>query len=209
MAGQGAWKELFTSPQYRRRTWVLIVCWLAGYAGLIYGVGAFLAVYMVDHGATAHEVFLTIAAAYAVLFVAFQVNAQLGERVERRDVIAVMARAVRGVLDRGVGGAHSCRHRGLLHHQPGRHRTVPVQPVQLHGGGLSDADPRGRVCLDRWPRASRRMGRRDAARTALRARAEPSGMDPVDRHPGALLPAVLIRGYGIKQSRAVLEQVST
>ena len=105
MAGQGAWKELFTSPQYRRRTWVLIICWLAGYAGLIYGVGAFLAVYMVDHGATAHEVFLTIAAAYAVLFVAFQVNAQLGERVERRDVIAVMARAVRGVLDGGMGGA--------------------------------------------------------------------------------------------------------
>jgi hypothetical protein len=27
--------------------------------------------------------------------------------------------------------------------------------------------------------------------------------------PGALLPAVLIRGYGIRQSRAVLEQVST
>ena len=70
MAGQGAWKELFTSPQYRRRTWVLIICWMAGYAGLIYGVGAFLAVYMVDHGATAHDVFLTIAAAYAVLFIA-------------------------------------------------------------------------------------------------------------------------------------------
>jgi MFS family permease len=46
---------------------------------------------MVDHGATAHEVFLTLAAAYGVLFVAFQVNAWLGERVERRDVIALMA----------------------------------------------------------------------------------------------------------------------
>ena len=91
MAGTGAWKELFTSPQYRRRTWVLIVVWMLGYAGLIYGVGAFLAVYMVDHGATAHEVFLTIAAAYAALFVAFQINARLGEGVERRDVIAVMA----------------------------------------------------------------------------------------------------------------------
>jgi hypothetical protein len=27
--------------------------------------------------------------------------------------------------------------------------------------------------------------------------------------PGSLLPAILIRGYGINQSRAVLEQVST
>ena len=57
--------ELFTSPVYRSRTWLLIVCWLLGYAGLIYGVGAFTAVYMVDHGATAHFVFLTIAGAYA------------------------------------------------------------------------------------------------------------------------------------------------
>ena len=70
---------------------MLIVCWLAGYAGLIYGVGAFFPVYMVDHGGSAHEVFLTLAVAYGVLCVAFQVNARLGERVERRDVIAVMA----------------------------------------------------------------------------------------------------------------------
>jgi hypothetical protein len=27
--------------------------------------------------------------------------------------------------------------------------------------------------------------------------------------PGALLPAILIRSFGIRQSRAVLEQVST
>src|SRR5262249_51469147 len=91
MAGQGAWKELFTSPQYRGRTIVLIVCWMLGYAGLIYGVGAFFTVYMVDHGGDAHFVFLTIAVAYAALFAAFQVNAWLGETVERRDVIAVMA----------------------------------------------------------------------------------------------------------------------
>ena len=41
MASKGAWKELFTNPQYRGRTWVLIVVWMLGYAGLIYGVGAF------------------------------------------------------------------------------------------------------------------------------------------------------------------------
>ena len=91
MASQGGWTELFTNPQYRGRTIVLIVCWMFGYAGLIYGVGAFLAVYMVDHGGDAHFVFLTIAAAYAALFVAFQVNAWLGESVERRNVIALMA----------------------------------------------------------------------------------------------------------------------
>ena len=89
---------------------MLIGCWLSGYAGLIYGVGAFLAVYMVDHGATAHEVFLTIAAAYlACCSSAFQVNARLGERVERRDVIALMAVLFAASLDRGLGGADTCR----------------------------------------------------------------------------------------------------
>src|SRR5580700_5441333 len=76
MAGSGAWKELFTNPEYRSRTWVLIICWLAGYAGLIYGVGAFFGVYMVDHGGSAHEVFGTVAVAYAALFIGFQVNAR-------------------------------------------------------------------------------------------------------------------------------------
>ena len=50
MAGPGAWKELFTNPQYRSRTWRADHLLDAGYAGLIYGVGAFIAVFMVDHG---------------------------------------------------------------------------------------------------------------------------------------------------------------
>ncbi|HYZ25127.1 MAG TPA: MFS transporter [Rhodopila sp.] len=86
----GSWTELFTSPVYRARTWLLICVWLLAYAGLIYGVGAFAAVYMVDHGGTSHFVFLTIAVAYAALFIGFLLNARLGERVERRDVIFTM-----------------------------------------------------------------------------------------------------------------------
>ena len=144
MAGRGAWKELFTNPQYRSRTWVLIVCWLAGYAGLIYGVGAFFPVYMVDHGGTAHEVFLTLAVAYACAL-----RGVSGECAARRAGGAARCHrrhgdAVRGELDCRLAGAQSVRHRTLLHRQPHRHRAVPVQPVQLHGGGLSDAHPRHR-----------------------------------------------------------------
>ena len=61
--------------------------WGVVLAGLIYGVGAFAAVFMVDHGGSAHFVFLTIAVAYAALFVGFLVNARLGERIERREVL--------------------------------------------------------------------------------------------------------------------------
>ena len=83
----GFWTELFTNPHYRGRTWLLIVVWLFAYAGLIYGVGAFAAVFMVDHGGSAHFVFLTIAVAYAALFVGFLINARLGDRIERREVL--------------------------------------------------------------------------------------------------------------------------
>ena len=45
-----------------------LICWLFGGAGMIYGSGAFAAVHMVDHGATAHFVFLTFVIGSVVLF---------------------------------------------------------------------------------------------------------------------------------------------
>jgi MFS family permease len=90
VAEKGAWMEIFTNPQYRGRTIVVLICWLLGYAGLIYGSGSFFGVYMVDHGGNAHFVFLTVAVAYAVVFVAFQINARIGEHIERRDVLFAM-----------------------------------------------------------------------------------------------------------------------
>ena len=53
------------------------------------------------------------------------------------------------------------------------------------------------------------MGRGDAARTTLRIGPNHLGWILWIVLPGALVPAALIWGYGIKQSRAVLEQVST
>jgi hypothetical protein len=70
---------------------VALICWLLGYAGMIYGSGAFAAVYMVDHGATAHFVFLTFVVGSLVVFFAFQVNARISEGIERRGVMCAMA----------------------------------------------------------------------------------------------------------------------
>jgi len=47
---------------------VALICWLFGGAGMIYGSGAFAAVHMVDHGATAHFVFLTFVIGSVVVF---------------------------------------------------------------------------------------------------------------------------------------------
>jgi putative MFS transporter len=209
IAATGAWKELFTSSVYRGRTIVLIVCWMLGYAGLIYGVGAFVAVYMVDHGATAHFVFLTIAAAYAVLFVAFQINARLGETVERRDVIAAMAAlfalcwivawllpnlwviAICYVISRVGTGLFLFN---LYNY------TAVAYPTRIRAMAFAWTDGLGH--LGAW------------AGVTLLGSLYVLGPNHLGWIlwivlPGALVPALLIRGYGINQSRAVLEQVST
>src|SRR5690349_22277040 len=209
MRGPGAWKELFTSPQYRRRTWVLIACWMFGYAGLIYGVGAFLAVYMVDHGATAHEVFLTIAAAYLALFAAFQVNARLGERVERRDVIALMAVlfAICWVVAWAVPtlaviiGAYIISRIGTgLFLFNLYNYTAVAYPTRIRAVAFAWTDGLGH--LGAW-------GGVTLLGPLYALGPNHLGWIVWIVLPGALLPAALIWGYGIKQSRAVLEQVST
>ena len=197
------WKELFTNPQYRSRTWVLIVCWLAGYASLIYGALAHsFPVYMVDHGGTAHEVFLTLRGGlWRKICVAFQVNARLGERVERRDVIAVMATLVRGELGIVAWLVQSLSVIAASCYIVSRIGTglFLFNLYNLHGGGLSDAHPRHGVRLDRRSGASRRLGWRDPAWPALVAWG-PNHLGWIlwIVIPGALLPAILIRGFGIR-----------
>jgi putative MFS transporter len=209
MRGPNAWKELFTSPQYRQRTWVLIVCWMAGYAGLIYGVGAFLAVYMQDHGASAHFVFGTIAVAYAVLFVAFQVNARLGERVERRDVIATMALLFAACWVVAwmvptlavIAGAYIISRIGTgLFLFNLYNYTAVAYPTRIRAVAFAWTDGLGH--LGAW-------GGVTLLGPLYALGPNHLGWILWIVFPGALLPALLIRGFGIRQSRAVLEQVST
>jgi MFS family permease len=208
VAGAGAWKELFTNPLYRGRTWVLIISWMAGYAGLIYGVGAFLGVYMVDHSASAHFVFLTVAVAYAVLFFGFQANAWLGESVERRDVIAwmailfaacwVVAWAVPNLWVIAVCFIISRIGTGLFLFNLYNYTAV-AYPTRIRAMAFAWTDGLGH--LGAW------------AGVTLLGPLYQLGPNHLGWIlwivlPGALLPAVLIRGFGIRQSGAVLEQVS-
>jgi MFS family permease len=205
----GSWTELFTNPAYSGRTWLLIFVWLLAYAGLIYGVGAFAAVYMVDHGANAHFVFLTIAVAYAALFVAFQINGRLGEKVERRDVLFLM-----GVLFAAswvvawlvpnlwvIAGAYVVSRIGTgLFLFNLYNYTAVAYPTRIRSKAFAWTDGLGH--LGAW------------AGVTLLGPLYAFGPDHLGWIlwivlPGALLPAVLIRFGGIRQSRAVLEQISS
>jgi MFS family permease len=209
IAGKGAWREIFSNPQYRGRTYLLIVCWMLSYAGLIYGVGAFLPLYMVDHGASAHIVFLTIAAAYLLLFVGFQVNAGLGERVERREVMLAM------------GGLFALSW-VVIYLYPSLPVIIVFYAFSRVGTGLwlfnlynytAVAYPtRIRSVAFAWTDGLGHLGA--WAGVSLLGPLYMFGPDHLGWVlwivlPGSLLPALLIWGFGIRQARAVLEQVST
>jgi MFS family permease len=209
VAGRGAWREIFTNPQYRGRTVLLVICWLLGYAGLIYGAGAFAAVYMVDHGATPHFVFATIAGAYAVTFLAFQLNAWLGERIEWREVMFFMALLF----------AASWL---IIYMSPSLPVIVIFYALSRVGTGLwlfklynytAVAYPtRIRAVAFAWTDGLGHLGA--WAGVTLLGPLYQFGPDHLGWIlwivvPGALVPALLIRFLGTRQARAVLEQVST
>jgi MFS family permease len=188
---------------------VLLACWLLGYASLIYGAGSFAAVYMVEHSASAHFVFLTFAVANAVAFVAFQVNSRLAEGIERRDVICAMA----GLF------AFSWI---IIYLIPGLPIFALFIPLARIGGGLwlfnlynytASAYPtRVRSMAFAWTDGLGHLGA--WAGVTLLGPLHVLGPNHLGwllwiLIPGALLPATLIRTLGIKQSGAVLEQVST
>jgi len=209
VAEKGAWREIFTNPQYRGRTIVMLTCWLLGYAGLIYGSGAFAAVYLVDHGATAHFVFLTFVIGAVVVFLGFQVNARISAAVERRDVMCAMALlfaaafvvvylapnlwviAVFFILSR-IGVALWLFN--LYNY------TAVAYPTRMRAAAFAWTDGLGH--LGAW------------GGVTLLGPLYAWGPNHLGWFlwlliPGALIPAFVIRAFGIKQSGVVLEQVST
>jgi MFS family permease len=209
MGDRAAWRELFSNQRYRGRILLILVCWLLCYPGLIYGVGAFISVYMVDHGVTPHFVFLTFAAAYAATFIAFQLNSLLGENVERRDTLFVLGVVFSAawtvaylfplpmVMAICVVIGRICTTLFLFNLY---NYTAVSFPTRIRSVAFAWTDGLGH--LGAWA---------GVTLTGLLYNVGPNhlGWLLFVILPGALLPALLIRGFGIRQSRAVLEQVST
>ena len=208
VAKKGAWRELFTSRQYRGRTLLLLACWLLCYPGIIYGVGAFAAVYMVDHGVTPHFVFMTFTIGYVVQFLGFQLNSRLGERVERRDTLCLLGVVFAlawivvyffpspAVMATAVTIGRVCT--GLFLFNLYNYTAVAF-PTRVRSVAFAWTDGLGH--LGAW------------AGVTLTGPLYVMGPNHLGWVlfiilPGAMLPALLIRIFGIKQAHAVLEQVS-
>jgi MFS family permease len=209
VAEKGAWREIFLDPRYRGRTIAVLVCWLFSYSGMIYGSGSFIPVYMVDHGASPHFVFLTFVITGFVIFCGFQVNARIRDTIERRDVLCVMAClfaatflvvylvpnlwVIAGFFLIGRIGV------GLWVFNLYNYTAV-AYPTRIRATAFAWTDGLGH--LGAWGGVTL-LGPLYAL--------GPNHLGWVlwAVIPGALIPAFVIRSFGIKQSRIVLEQVST
>lgn len=209
LAGTGAWHELFTSRRYRERVLTLIVCWMFGYAGIVYGVGAFAGVYMVDHGGSPHFVFMVFTVAYAFVFVGFLLNSWLRERVERRDTILLMsfmfavAMTVMYFVPAKPVMAVSftiARIGTMLWLFNMYNYTAVSFPTRIRSVAFAWTDGLGH--LGAWA---------GVTIIGLLYQIGPNHLGWIlfIVVPGALVPGLLIRGAGIRQAQAVLEQVST
>ncbi len=205
----GAWRELFSSRRYRGRVLTLIVCWMFGYAGIVYGAGAFAGLYMVDHGGSPHFVFLLFTISYVFVFLSFLANSWLRERVERRDTILLMT----VVFSLAILAMYF-------------HPTKPVLAVfftmsrigsilwlfNMYNYTAVAFATRIRSVAFAWTDGLAHLG----AWAGVTLIGFLYGIGP--NHlgwvffivvPGALFPGFLIRFAGIKQAGMVLEQVST
>ncbi len=207
-AAKGQLLEIITNPEYRGRSILILVCWLLAYPGIVYGPGAFLLVYMVDHGWEGEHVFQLSMFASMVTFCAFMFNAWLGERVERKDVLFVaavlfsVAWAIMWISPTVPGfiiGVCMYRIGTSLFLFNLYNYTAIAFPTRIRSVAFAWTDGLGH--LGAW-----------AGVTSL---GPLYGIGP--NHlgwiafiviPGALLPGILIKLFGIKQSQRVLEEVA-
>jgi MFS transporter, putative metabolite:H+ symporter len=206
-------KELFTGT-YRRRTILLLLVWLLGYPGIVYGAGAYMPTYLVERGWTAHMIFLyggvgSIVSAPFIVGIFYLVSL-LGERFERKYIVliagVVFAAALMLLLVvhstvgiAAISIATVCMNFVWLFNM--YNYTSAAYPTRLRSIGTGWTDGVGHFGTFLGPLVISVLFTATAA----------------DGHYGwilwsallcTLLPSILIGVYGIKQKGAILEQVS-
>jgi len=205
---KGRLSEIITHPIYRARSILILVCWLLAYPGIIYGGGAFTSIYMVDHGKDAEFVFWLSVVGSVVVFLGFLANARLGERVERRDVLlfAAVMFAVGSVIQYFmpttagfiVGGLMSRVGLYLFLFNLYNY-TAMAFPTRIRSAAVAWTDGLGH--LGAWVGITSLGPLYQWGPNHL-------GWFLFIIIPGALVPGLLIKIFGIKQSDRVLEEIS-
>jgi len=207
-AAKGQLLEIITNPEYRWRSILILVCWLLAYPGIVYGPGAFALVYMVDHGFEVEFFFTLAMVASGITFIAFLLNARLGETVERKNVLF----AISGVFALGCAFMYLFPNPvmmsiGYILSRIGTslflfnlyNYTAICFPTRIRSVAFAWTDGLGHIGA--WVGVTSlgplyQIGTNHLGWLAFIA------------IPGALLPGFLIWMFGIRQSERVLEEVA-
>lgn len=197
--------------EYASRTVILLICWVCGYGGLVYGFAGYEPTLLAARGLTSGQVFLDIMlSSVGGGGLGLLITALLGERVERKTVVlgaAIVNAAglwalflVHTVWMAFVGvffgwGAESVFLFNLYNY------TANAFPTRVRSVGTGWTDGIGHIGAI--------FGSIFAGVVfAATAHAGYIGWFAFITIPGALLPGVLLFVAGIKQRRTVLEEVA-
>lgn len=204
-------RELFRG-EYGQRTILLLLAWIIGYAGLVYGFTGYLPVLFSSFGMSASETFggLLIASTGGGC-IGLAISALIGERVERRTSIVYSAvlfcvamfvlytehsLLAAYVLSAVAWGAMTVWLFNMYNY------TAAAYPTRLRATGTGLTDGLGHLGSIFGPLIA-------GALFASTAAAGHIGWYLYITIPGALVPAALIGWRGINQRRAILEQISS
>ena len=203
-------RELFRG-EYGQRTMVLLVAWIIGYAGIVYGFTGYLPVLLATFGFSAHQTFgALLVASVAGGGLGLAVSALIGEAVERRTTIVAAALVfcvamtalffnhtvvAAYVLSAVSWGAMTVWLFNMYNY------TAASYPTRLRASGVGLTDGLGHLGSIFGPLIA------GAAFTATALHGH-VGWFVYVTIPGALIPAALIGWRGINQRRAILEQIS-
>lgn len=202
--------ELFRS-EYGGRTIILLLAWIIGYAGLVYGFTGYLPVLLRSFGLSAGQTFgALLVASVAGGCSGLAVCSLIGEAVERRSSIVASAILFCGamfvlffehglvaafVLSAVAWGTMTVWLFNMYNY------TAASYPTRLRATGTGLTDGLGHLGSIFGPLIA-------GALFAATASAGHVGWYLYVTIPGALIPAALIGWRGINQRRAILEQIS-
>jgi MFS family permease len=203
--------ELFRG-EYGERTILLLVAWIIGYAGIVYGFTGYLPVLLRSFGFSAENTFgALLVASVAGGGLGLGICALIGEAIERRTSIVISAILFCGAMlmlffDHSIFAAYVLSSIAwgtmtvwLFNMY---NYTAAAYPTRLRATGVGLTDGLGHLGSIFGPVIAGTL----FASTAFVGHA---GWYVYVTVPGALLPAALIGWWGINQRRAILEQIST
>jgi putative MFS transporter len=202
--------ELFRG-EYGQRTVLLLVAWIIGYAGLVYGFTGYLPVLLRSFGFSASATFgALLVASVGGGCLGLAICSLIGEAVERRTSIVVsvvlFCAAMFGLyFNHGLVAAYvlSAVAWGMMMVWLFNmyNYTASAYPTRLRATGVGLTDGLGHLGSIFGPVIA-------GALFASTAFAGHAGWYIYVTIPGALVPAALIGWRGISQQRAILEQIS-